>query len=207
MKLITLTPNSFASNCYLACEGGHAFVIDPSASTARILSALREQGAVCDGILLTHGHFDHMLSLDELRAALPTAPVYIHRDDAENLADGKKNAFAEFFGQDRAWKAADRLLTDGDTLPPGDAFLTVLHTPGHTKGSCCYLASDGSFLLSGDTMFAAGYGRYDLYGGDEKALAASLERISTLPMTLMLAPGHGECTTLERAWRALGNFI
>ena len=207
MKVVPVCPGSAMANCYLLVHNTHALVVDPCVSVSAILRAAKAEHATLEGILLTHGHFDHMLSLDELRAALPAVPVYIHRDDAENLANGKKNAFAEFFGQDRAWKAADRLLTDGDTLPLGDAFLTVLHTPGHTKGSCCYLASDGSFLLSGDTMFAAGYGRYDLYGGDEKALAASLQRISTLPMTLMLAPGHGKSTTLERAWRALGNSI
>ncbi|MBQ7319638.1 MAG: MBL fold metallo-hydrolase [Clostridia bacterium] len=207
MKLITLTPNSFASNCYLVVHDAHAFVIDPSASTERILSALRTENAVCDGILLTHGHFDHMLSLDELRDALPSVPTYIHEADAENLSDGTKNAFSDFFGRQRAWRAADRLLHDGDILPLGSASLQVLHTPGHTKGSCCFLASEGEFLLSGDTMFAAGYGRYDLYGGDSHALAASLQRISTLPMTLTLASGHGETTTLERAWRALGRMI
>ena len=88
MKLITLTPNSFASNCYLVIDNGHAFVVDPSASTERILSALQEENAICDGILLTHGHFDHILSLDELRDALPGVPAMIHLDDAESLTDG-----------------------------------------------------------------------------------------------------------------------
>jgi glyoxylase-like metal-dependent hydrolase (beta-lactamase superfamily II) len=207
MKLITLTPNSFASNCYLVIDNGHAFVVDPSASTERILSALQEENEICDGILLTHGHFDHILSLDELRDALPGVPAMIHLDDAKSLTDGNKNAFADFFGRARTWRAADRLLRDGDVLSLGTASLQVLHTPGHTKGSCCFLSSEGEFLLSGDTMFAAGYGRYDLYGGDPHALAASLQRISTLPMTLTLASGHGETTTLEQAFRALGTMI
>lgn len=204
MRLITLTPNSFASNCYLVEHDGHAFLVDPSASTERMLSALADAGAVCDGILLTHGHFDHMLSLDELRQALPGTPTYIHEDDAENLSDGEKNAFSTFFGQPRAWKAADRELHDGDVLPLGSASLQVLHTPGHTKGSCCFLSSDGQFLLSGDTLFADGYGRYDLYGGDRRALAASLQRLSALSPTLTLASGHGPSTTLAHAVRALG---
>ena len=205
MKFISLTPNSFASNCYLAVSGTHAYVVDPSASVERILAALREQGASCDGILLTHGHFDHMLSLDALKDALPDAPIMIHASDAENLADGEKNAFATFFGYQHAYRAADKLLREGDKLPLGEEFLTVLHTPGHTKGSVCYLSGDGALLFSGDTLFSEGYGRYDLYGGDGAALAASLRRLATLrEQNPTLASGHGDVCPLADALMALG---
>ncbi len=204
MTLVSLTPHSFASNCYLAMQNGHAYVIDPSASVERILTALREHEAVCDGILLTHGHFDHMLSLDALKQALPDVPIYIHASDAENLADGEKNAFSAFFGYHHAYPAADKLLRDGDRLPLGDEYLTVLHTPGHTKGSICFLGSANDYLLSGDTLFAQGYGRYDLYGGDANALIASLRRLSALPQDLTLASGHGETCLLGEALHMLG---
>jgi glyoxylase-like metal-dependent hydrolase (beta-lactamase superfamily II) len=205
MQLLSLTPQSFASNCYLALCDGHAYVIDPSASIERIIATLREQGATCDGILLTHGHFDHMLSLDALKEALPDAPIMIHASDAENLADGEKNAFATFFGYDHAYHAADRLLHEGDRLPLGSEYLTVLHTPGHTKGSACYLSNDGTLLFSGDTIFAQGYGRYDLYGGDGTALFASLRRLSALrTQNPTLASGHGELCQLTEALDELG---
>lgn len=204
MTLVSLTPKSFASNCYLALQDGHAYVIDPSASVERILAALREHNAVCDGILLTHGHFDHMLSLDPLADALPDVPIYIHADDAENLADGEKNAYTAFFGRQHAYRSADKLLQEGDRLPLGDEYLTVLHTPGHTKGSVCYLGSENDYLISGDTLFAQGYGRYDLYGGDVNALVASLRRLSTLSGELTLASGHGELSSLSNALRLLG---
>jgi glyoxylase-like metal-dependent hydrolase (beta-lactamase superfamily II) len=205
MKLISLTPQSFASNCYLLVCDTHAYVVDPSASVERILSSLREHNAVCDGILLTHGHFDHMLSLDALKDALPDAPIMIHATDAENLADGEKNAFATFFGYQHAYRSADKLLREGDRLPLGDEYLTVLHTPGHTKGSVCYLSSDGTLLLSGDTLFAQGYGRYDLYGGDGTTLAASLRRIASLrSQNPLLASGHGDTCQLSEALNELG---
>ena len=204
MTLVSLTPNSFASNCYLAIQGGHAYVIDPSASVERILRALQENEVECDGILLTHGHFDHMLSLDALAEALPDAPVYIHEADAENLADGEKNAFSTFFGHSHAYRRADKLLHEGDRLPLGDAWLTVLHTPGHTRGSVCYLSSANDYLISGDTLFAQGYGRYDLYGGDAAALISSLRRLSTLSADLTLASGHGELAKLSDAIHLLG---
>ena len=205
MELISLTPNSFASNCYLTVCGSHAYVIDPSASVERILATLSQHNAKCDGILLTHGHFDHMLSLDALKEALPDAPIIIHASDAENLADGEKNAFATFFGYQHAYHAADKLVREGDRLPLGDEQLIVLHTPGHTKGSVCYLSSDGTLLLSGDTLFAEGYGRYDLYGGDGTALAASLRRLAAFrAQNPILASGHGETCRLTEALDALG---
>ncbi|MBQ7338784.1 MAG: MBL fold metallo-hydrolase [Clostridia bacterium] len=205
MTLVSLTPNSFASNCYLAIRGEHAYVIDPSASVERIYTALREHKASCDGILLTHGHFDHMLSMDALKETYPDAPIYIHASDAENLADGEKNAFATFFGYSRAYRAADKLLREGDRLPLGDEYLEVLHTPGHTKGSVCFLGSAGDYLISGDTLFAEGYGRYDLYGGDATALIASLRRLSSLrEKNPLLASGHGEMCQLADALNALG---
>lgn len=205
MTFTTLSPTSFASNCYLAMSGTHAYVLDPSVPVERIVSALRAHGVTCDGILLTHGHFDHMLSLDALKAALPDAPIMIHASDAENLADGEKNAHATFFGYQHAYHPADKLLREGDKLPLGEEFLTVLHTPGHTKGSVCYLSSDGTLLFSGDTLFAEGYGRYDLYGGDGATLAASLRRLATLrEQNPTLASGHGEICPLADALSALG---
>lgn len=202
MKICCLFPDSFASNCYLLVEGDRALVVDPSVSTAAIQTALAEQGADCVGILLTHGHFDHMLSLDELRDAYPDAPVYLHRDDAELLTDGEKNAFALFFGQDRAWRPADQLLTDGEIIRLGDTGIRVLHTPGHTRGSVCYLCGDD--LITGDTLFAQGYGRYDLYGGDRGALCASLRSLTEHSPSLRIYPGHGPSALLGDALGALG---
>ena len=94
MKIRSISPDSFASNCYLVVEGDRAMVVDPGVSLRAIRSALEAEGAECCGILLTHGHFDHILSLDELRDAYPDAPVDLHAADAELLSDGEKNAFA-----------------------------------------------------------------------------------------------------------------
>jgi glyoxylase-like metal-dependent hydrolase (beta-lactamase superfamily II) len=116
VKIRSICPDSFASNCYLVIEGERALVVDPGVGLRAIQSALTEEGARCVGILLTHGHFDHILSLDELRDAYPDATVYIHRDDAELLLDGDKNAFALFMGQDRTWRPADHLLVDGEII-------------------------------------------------------------------------------------------
>lgn len=196
MEIFTLTPVSFESNSYLLCEKGEAILVDAGADPDRVRTVLSEKGLTLSAIVLTHGHFDHALSVDALREVYG-APLLIHEADAEMLGDGEKNAFATFFGRSRAWKPADRTLAEGDEITLGDKTLTVLHTPGHTRGSIC-LFGDG-VLLSGDTLFASGYGRYDLYGGDEKVLKASLARLSSLPAGIVVYPGHGGVSALDKA--------
>ena len=197
-----ITPASFASNCYVVTSGGHSLIVDPSASTEAMLDALKASGTDCVGIVLTHGHFDHILSLDVLRDALPDVPVYIHGADAELLGNGEKNAFSLFFGQDRSWRPATHLLANGDAIALGSEQLRVLSTPGHTAGSICLLG-DG-LLLTGDTLFDGSFGRYDLYGGSLSALRASLERLSSLDPTLTIYPGHGGTATLGAALATTG---
>ena len=203
MVIRSIAPQSFASNCYLIAEEAHALVVDPAVSLSAILSALGEMSAVCKGIILTHGHFDHMLSLDELRRAFPDAPVYIHRDDASYLGDSQKNAFALFFRQERVWQSADRLLVDGDSLPLGGQMIRVIHTPGHTPGSVC-LACGENDLITGDTLFDGGYGRCDLIGGSFTSLVESLKKLASLPEQLTIHPGHGSTARLGAALDATG---
>ncbi len=196
MKIINVCEGSWASNCYALISGSHALVIDPSSSTKAILEVLEREGATLEGILLTHGHFDHILSLDTLRDATG-APAHIHKDDAIMLTDGKKNAFFELFGRERVYKAAEILMSDGDRIPLGDEVLTVYHTPGHTHGSVCFL-SDG-IIFSGDTIFAETYGRCDLWNGDIEKMRTSLNKLSKLNHSLILYPGHGKTCSLGEA--------
>lgn len=203
MLIRSIAPQSFASNCYLILSDGHALVVDPAVSMSAILSALGEESAVCEGIVLTHGHFDHMLTLDELRRAFPDAPVYIHREDASYLGDSQKNAFTFFFHQDRVWQAADKLLVDGDVLLLGNEAVRVVHTPGHTPGSICLYCGEND-LITGDTLFDGGYGRCDLWGGSFTTLIESLQKLQKLPEHLTIHPGHGGTARLGAAIRMTG---
>ena len=193
MKVIPICPGSAMANCYLLVHDSHALVIDPCVTVAGIRRAAENAGVTLEGILLTHGHFDHILSLDPLRDATGI-PAYIHEQDQQLLPDGQKNAFALFFGSNRAFRHAEHTLRDGDSIPFGDASIEVIHTPGHTGGSVCYRA--GNILLTGDTLFADSFGRYDLFSGDLDALKASLRRLATLDPTLTIYPGHGENAAL-----------
>jgi len=197
MEIINLYPGSFGSNCYVLLSDGRAAVVDPSANAQTILEEIEARGAVLDLILLTHGHFDHILSLDELREA-SGAPAYIHESDADMPGDPHKNAFYHFFGQMRTFGPPEYTLRDGETLMLGKTVIRTVHTPGHTKGSVCYLCGE-ELLLTGDTLFDGSFGRFDLYGGNAETLFASLASLRSLPSRLTIYPGHGNDTLLGDA--------
>ena len=188
MEITTVCPYSFGANTYLIVSGGQALVVDPAVSVEKITNAAAERGAVLKGILLTHGHFDHTIALDTLRQALHIQ-AYIHEDDAEMLTDGRKNAYYDFYGKESRYAPAENLLREGSIIPLGDEKLSVIHTPGHTKGSVCFLGN--SFLVTGDTLFADSIGRTDLWSGNITAMSQSLDKLRALPQSLKIYPGHG----------------
>ncbi len=199
MRIINLFPGSYGSNCYLLESDGHALVVDPSAAASAILRRVEADGCVLDGVLLTHGHFDHIMSIDTLRDAVDDLPVCIHAGDAPMLAEGDKNGFAFFFRKERVWRSADQSLSDGQTMAVGSSSLKVIHTPGHSPGSVCFLCEEDKFLLTGDTIFADGVGRWDLWGGSLDTLRTSIASLGRLDGTLTIYPGHGESGKLAHA--------
>lgn len=203
LQIENLYPGAWGSNCYLLVSGSHAAVVDPSADASVIRNTLQQKyGSTLDFILLTHGHFDHIVSADSLRDA-SGAPLCIHKWDAEMLTDSQKNAFYTFFRTERIYRPAEKLLEDGDVLHLGDETIRVIATPGHSQGSVCYLCND-EFLITGDTLFENGYGRYDLWGGNEEALFSSLTSLRELDPKLTIYPGHGAS---EKLGNALDNVL
>ena len=139
-----------------------------------------------DTIVLTHCHFDHTAHLKEI-SHLCRAKIAIHRDDAGGLIDDGKSLSMQF-GARSPGVVPDIVLSDGDTI----GGLTVIHTPGHTPGSCCFYSAPDKVLISGDTVFTDGaFGRYDFPGGSRQALERSLDRLAPLDVE-GLYPGHGE---------------
>ena len=200
MKIVKIPSVGYGSNCWLLIdeESGAYAMIDPSPEIDAIRSALERRGLQPGNlryILLTHGHFDHILSVDALRD-LTGAPVFIHRADADFLTNSEHNGYKFFFRREFTMRPAERLLEDGDVLPLGNTEIRVLHTPGHTGGCVCYIAGDAMF--TGDTLFDQDIGRTDLYSGDPDALQRSLQRLAALPGDYTLYPGHGSVTTLEK---------
>ncbi len=204
MKIIPLRPPSFSANTYLIASGGEAWIVDPAVSADSIRHALETAQVTPLGILLTHGHFDHTVALDALRADLGIA-AYLHRGDRDMLTDGQKNGFYDFFGREQTYLPAEEDLFDGQRIPIGGEQIEVIHTPGHSKGSVCFLCGDA--LLTGDTLFADSVGRWDLWGGNSAELKSSLNRLRTLEDHFTIYPGHGTTATLLDALEQSAYFL
>jgi hydroxyacylglutathione hydrolase len=191
---------AMGANCYIfSCpETKKAAVVDPGADAKRLQRWILEKGYEVEYILLTHGHFDHIGAVDELRE-FTKAKVAIHEADAAMLTDGQKN-LSSFVGPAFSLKAADVILKDGEVLTVGNQSITVIATPGHTKGGVCFLTSDG--LMSGDTLFEGSIGRTDFPGGSLDQLLDGVEKkLLVLPEETRVYPGHGSDTTIGREKR------
>ena len=151
-------------------------------------------------IVSTHGHWDH-IGDNAAVAAHTGADIAVHPLDRERLTNPQP-AFAPF---DIPPSVPAVELAEGGLIRFGKLRLRVMHTPGHTEGSVCLLAEDDALLFSGDTLFAGGWGRVDLPGGDQAQMVASLARLSGLEDHVGVFPGHGAVTTIgrERAWMEL----
>lgn len=193
LDIRTVTGGPLEENTYVVGPGGaeSCVLIDPGAELASV------EGAVCGrkvaAVLLTHAHFDHMLYA---RPWLERgAKLYVHELDAPALSDPELNV-SGVIGARLTLPEADVLLHEGDVVREGGMELTVLHTPGHTRGGVCYLMGDT--LFAGDTMFYGSYGRIDLPGGSNMQMAMSLKRLLALPEQTVVYPGHGMKTKI--AW-------
>lgn len=195
MNITAFYSDGLPSNSYLLTNGGDAVLIDCAVPVQKAASVLEKNGAELRYIVLTHGHFDHICTLDEMKKATG-ASVVIHRYDAEMLADGQKNGYCAFFSGDFSAGPADITAEDGDTIKAGGIVLRAIHTPGHTKGSMCLECGD--FLFTGDTLFAGNIGRCDLYGGDERQMMNSIKILAGMEPSLNIYPGHGAASTMER---------
>lgn len=192
ISIKTFAVGYLQTNCYVVTSDEHkeAAIIDPGGGYAQIKAYLSAQGKTATAVLLTHGHFDHMLDAKKLQQ--DGAKVYIHQDDAELLQSG---GMAKQMGIRIMPFSADKFVADGDEIKVCNTVFSVMHTPGHSKGSCCFLLEDNIF--SGDTLFSESYGRTDFAGGSMAQLSASLKRLFDLDGDYKVFPGHMEKTTLS----------
>lgn len=184
------------ANCYIISnDEKNAAIIDPGGSAAKILKYLADKELTVKLIALTHGHHDHIAALWDLLDELDV-PVYIQNEDGEMLDDIKisLSRMSQLYFNYRP-NTKYNVLSDGDSLKLDELQIKLIHTPGHTKGSSCYLIGDS--LFTGDTLFAGDIGRTDLYGGDYNTMKASLLKLAALEGDYKVYPGHGGGSTLE----------
>ncbi|MGN1114285.1 MAG: MBL fold metallo-hydrolase [Oscillospiraceae bacterium] len=196
MEIYRLKPLSIcATYGYIVWgKNKNAVLIDAPDNAEYILSELESRGLTLKKILLTHGHFDHVGAVADL-AEKTGCEVYIHENDLDKLS-GIGDNLSDSFGGNKV-KAYDKAISvkDGDKITLDEMEFTVMHTPGHTKGSVCYIADD--IMFSGDTLFARSIGRTDMPDGNTPEMLKSLTKIISIEKNIKIYTGHTESTTLD----------
>jgi len=175
-------------NCYIVenTKTKECFVVDPGAEADRIFARIADRKPVA--VLLTHGHFDHIGAVDQLCSHY-AIPAYVHEADAPKLSDAQTNVSA-LFGMPLVQTTRPSVLCGDETLSLAGMEVQVVHTPGHTSGCVCYRLPNNEGILTGDTLFAHGYGRTDLPDGNMHLLYQSLRRLMKLTPKMVTYPGH-----------------
>ncbi len=195
MRVTCFSAEGNASNMYYISKDDRqcGVVIDPSLPPEFVFCRLGFRPKITE-ILLTHGHFDHILHLDAWREETG-APLAIGQGDAQYLSMPSLSLFS-YFGENRTFDPPERLLKNGDLIRVGDETMTVVSAPGHTPGSVLYRTKE--FIVVGDVLFAGGgYGRVDFPLGDADTLRTTLKNIFSFPDNPILYPGHGPSSYLR----------
>lgn len=195
--------NPYGTNCWLLAPAGsdETVVVDPGFEPDEVRRILTAAGRRPAAVVLTHAHADHAGSAGAFAGDLP---VWVHAEDA--LAFEDPDRWGPGYARELAPVKDLRTFEDGDVLVEAGLRLTALHTPGHTPGSSCFRVEGEGAVLSGDLVFAGTIGRSDFSNSDPEAMRRSLVRFLGMPDQLLVLPGHGPRTTVERE-RAANPFL
>jgi len=195
-----LPVGSLQCNCVILYDNKEksGIIFDPGEESSMILDKIKELSLKIKAIIHTHAHFDHVMASEVvLQNSGANIPVYLHPED--NFLWEKLNTQAESFGINASANLPEitAWLEDGKTIKLGSQEIKVIHTPGHSPGSCCFFIENDNnpILISGDTVFYGSIGRTDLWGGDMTQILNSIQsKILTLPDSTKIIPGHGPST-------------
>ena len=182
------------ANCYFVSDDteNEWVLIDAPYPDDKLIAYATELGDKLKYIILTHCHYDHIAAAQRIKA-VTGAKIVIHTDDEKGLLDSSISLSRYLSGEDLSFEP-DETLTDKQQIQCGELTFTVMHTPGHTSGSCCFICD--AVIFSGDTLFAGSMGRIDFPTGDARQMRASLKALSDLDGDYTVYPGHYEKTTL-----------
>lgn len=196
MKIEKFVVGAVMTNCYVVYDEKRkdAVIIDPGAEARKIADFIRKEELLVRAVLLTHGHFDHMLAARELCQEF-SVQLYCLDTEKELMMDPEMNAGRMFHFECSV--IPDRTFTNMECLSFGNLSCIILATPGHTRGGACFYFSREGVLFSGDTLFFESIGRTDMPTGNARLLIQSIrERLMTLPPETHIYPGHGVETTI-----------
>lgn len=186
------------TNCYFVYDEDtkNVIVVDPAKNG--IYDKLTEAGFTVDSVILTHGHFDHIMGCHEMQGK--GVKVYVLDKEKALLEDASLNASMSIR---RPYTVdADGVFTDGQEVSMAGLNFKVIATPGHTAGSCCFYFEKDGVMLTGDTLFSGSVGRSDLPTGNESEILESVRMlVNTYPGEVKVYPGHGDASTIEREKR------
>lgn len=198
MIIKTFSNNLLQVNTYFLINEDKCLIIDPGSNSKKIREIIEQENLTVLGIILTHAHFDHFMSCNELNQYY-NVPLYVHPSSIELLYDPRKNVSALIPYVKELILDKNILITtiNEDTTNIEGFNVEVIHTPGHSPDGICLYFKEDKALFSGDTLFKLSIGRSDFYLGNEKELITNIKnKIFTLPDDITVYPGHGPKTTI-----------
>ena len=200
-NIITVTNvlGALATNCYMAVntDTRETLIIDPADKADFIIKRCKEQHYKVAGILLTHGHFDHIRAVPGLKKEYPDIKIYAGKEEEDVLKNVHVNMTVDF--PPEMTLDADIYVDDGEELDLIGTKIKCLHVPGHTKGGMCYYFEENKIVFSGDTLFEMSVGRSDFPTGSWEDLIENIsKKLLTLPDDVVVYSGHGGKTTIGR---------
>ena len=196
---VQITPfalGDYQTNCHVVTSGDDCWVVDCGYSPEELIQYLQTNNLQPSAILLTHCHADHIAGLDQLTTAIGATPVLCHSSESEWNMNPMLN-LSGLAGKPITVEPPTGVLTPGNPITLGDSIWQVLHAPGHSPGSICFIHEQSGQAIVGDTLFAGSIGRHDFPTSNVEDLRHSIQEVMMkLPDEMTIYPGHGPSSTI-----------